>query len=88
MWCSTAPFPTISSYFQSLDHIVQTEPWLERDKAMIDQLRSRLGIEKGKPFSPDSKTKEILERTALGGEGRRLASDARLERLPFRLRTF
>ena len=42
--------------FQSLDHIVQTEPWLERDKAMIDQLRS-LGIEKGKPFSPDSKHK-------------------------------
>jgi hypothetical protein len=47
-------------YFRSLDHIVQTEPWLERDKAMIDQLRS-LGIEKGKPFSPDSKTKEMLE---------------------------
>jgi hypothetical protein len=51
------------SYFQSLDHIVQTEPWLERDRAMIDQLRS-LGIEKGKPFSPDPKTKEILERGA------------------------
>ena len=27
------------SYFQSLDHIVQTEPWLEKDKAMIDQLQ-------------------------------------------------
>jgi hypothetical protein len=65
------------SYFQSLDRIVQTEPWLERDKAMIDQLKS-LGIEKGKPFSPDSKTKEILE------SGAREANawlDARLERL-------
>ena len=65
------------SYFQSLDHIVQTEPWLERDKAMIDQLKS-LGIEKGKPFSPDPKMKEILE------SGAREANawlDARLETL-------
>ena len=28
------------------------EPWLTRDKAMIDQLKS-IGIEKGKPFGPD-----------------------------------
>jgi hypothetical protein len=65
------------SYFQSIDHIVQTEPWLERDKAMIDQLKS-LGIEKGKPFSPDPKTKEMLE------SGAREANawlDARLETL-------
>ena len=44
---------------------------------MIDQLRS-LGIEKGKPFSPDPKTKELLE------SGAREANawlDARLERL-------
>lgn len=33
------------SFFQSLDRIVQSEPWLARDRAMIDQLRS-LGIEK------------------------------------------
>ena len=65
------------SYFQSLDHIVQTEPWLERDKAMIDQLRS-LGIEKGKPFSPNSKTKEILESSAREANA---WLDARLERL-------
>ena len=65
------------SFFQSLDHIVQTEPWLERDKAMIDQLKS-LGIEKGKPFSPDPKTKEILE----GGAREANAwLDARLETL-------
>ena len=62
------------SYFQSLDHIVQSEPWLERDKAMIDQLKS-LGIEKGKPFSPDSKTKEILES---GARGSRFRADADL----------
>jgi len=65
------------SYFQSLDHIVQTEPWLERDKAMIDQLRS-LGIEKGKPFSPDPKTKEILDG---GAREAKAWLDARLETL-------
>ncbi len=31
--------------------IVQSEPWLARDRAMIDQLRT-IGIEKGKPFAP------------------------------------
>ena len=40
---------------------MQTEPWLERDKAMIDMLKS-IGIEKGKPFNPDAKTQEILKR--------------------------
>jgi hypothetical protein len=65
------------SYFQSLDRIVQTEPWLERDKAMIDQLKS-LGIEKGKPFSPDPKTKEMLESSAREANA---WLDARLEAL-------
>jgi hypothetical protein len=40
---------------------VQQEPWLFRDKAMIDQLKS-IGIEKGKPFVPDEPTKETIER--------------------------
>ncbi len=47
------------SFFQSLDRIVQSEPWLARDRAMIDQLRS-LGIEKGKPFRPEATTTEAL----------------------------
>ena len=38
---------------------MQVEPWLERDKAMIDQLRS-IGIEKGAPFAPDARTRDIL----------------------------
>jgi hypothetical protein len=42
---------------------VQYEPWLERDKAMIDQLKS-IGIEKGKPFKPDPKTQMILNGAA------------------------
>src|SRR5262249_23692631 len=48
------------SFFQHLDRIVQSEPWIERDRAMIDQLRS-IGIENGKPFNPDAKTQAILK---------------------------
>lgn len=58
---STIPYD--ARFFQSLDRFVQREPWLERDKAMIDQLKS-IGIEKGKPFNPDAKTRQILEDAA------------------------
>ena len=43
--------------------MVQTEPWLERDRAMIDTLRT-IGIEKGKPFAPDDGVKAALEEAA------------------------
>ena len=46
-------------FFVALNDFIQREPWLTRDMAMIDQLKT-LGIEKGKPFSPDARTKEIL----------------------------
>ena len=49
-----------ASFFDHLNRIVQDEPWLDRDRAMIDQLRT-LGIEKGKPFAPDAATKHALE---------------------------
>jgi hypothetical protein len=55
-----ANIPYDLRYFESLDRIVQSQPWLTRDKAMIDQLKS-IGIEKGKPFHPDARTKEILQ---------------------------
>jgi hypothetical protein len=58
---STIPFDL--RFFQSLDRIVQSELWIERDRAMIDQLRS-IGIEKGKLFNPDAKTQEILNAAA------------------------
>src|SRR6476646_8647935 len=50
-------------FFESLNRIVQAEPWLERDKAMIDQLRS-IGIEQGKPFDPDPKVRGVLNDAA------------------------
>ncbi len=52
------------SFFEGVNRIVQSEPWLDRDRAMIDQLKT-LGIEKGKPFTPDADTKEALEAAAL-----------------------
>jgi hypothetical protein len=58
-----------ASYFTSLNRIVQSEPWIERDRAMIDQLRS-IGIEKGKSFNPDAKMQPIL--TAAIGEAKQL----------------
>lgn len=48
-----------TSFFTSLNRIVQAEPWLERDRAMIDPLRT-LGIEKGKPFVLDEPRKLAL----------------------------
>ena len=47
------------SFFTNLDRVIQRENWIERDRAMIDQLRA-IGIERGKPFAPDDATKAIL----------------------------
>jgi hypothetical protein len=58
-----ATIPYDLQYFRSLDRMVQNEPWLERDRAMIDQLKS-IGIEKGKAFEPDANMVPILERAA------------------------
>jgi len=58
-----ANIPYDLRFYESLQRIVQTQPWLPRDKAMIDPLAS-IGIEKGKPFEPDAKTKELLNDAA------------------------
>jgi len=54
-----ATIPYDMRFFHALDQIVQAEPWLERDRAMIDTLRT-LGIEKGKPFEPEAATQAVL----------------------------
>jgi hypothetical protein len=64
-------------FFESLDRFVQREPWLTRDKAMIDTLRT-IGIEKGASFSPDEPTREILDEAAREAHDWR---DARYETL-------
>lgn len=58
-----ATIPYDWRFFESLNRFIQVEPWLARDKAMIDILKS-IGIEKGKPFNPDEKTKAILAQSA------------------------
>jgi hypothetical protein len=58
-----ANIPYDVRFFESLARMVEAEPWLERDRAMIDSLKT-LGIEKGKPFNPDARTCEILNQAA------------------------
>lgn len=48
-----------ASFFESLNRVMQGENWIDRDRVMIDQLRS-LGIEKGKPFAPSDATRTLL----------------------------
>lgn len=50
-------------FFESLHRFIQAEPWLTRDKVMIEQLRT-LGIEKGKPFAPDDRMKAVFDAAA------------------------
>jgi hypothetical protein len=59
-----ATIPYDSRFFDALDRFVQAEPWLTRDKVMIDVLKS-LGIEKGKPFNPSAETKKTLDAATL-----------------------
>ncbi|GEO37800.1 hypothetical protein SAE02_19480 [Skermanella aerolata] len=58
---STIPYDI--RFFESLGRFVQREPWLERDRVMIDPLRS-VGIEQGKPFQPGDETRELLNQAA------------------------
>jgi hypothetical protein len=58
-----ATIPYDASFFELLHRFVQAEPWITRDKVMIDALKT-LGIEKGKPYQPDAKTKLILDQAA------------------------
>jgi hypothetical protein len=55
-------------FFESLNRIVQAEPWLERDRAMIDPLKT-IGIERGKPFDPDERTRRVLNDAMLEAKG-------------------
>jgi len=73
---STIPYDL--RFFQSLHQMVQAEPWLERDKAMIDPLKT-IGIERGKPFNPDAKNQQILNSAI---QEAKVWLDARYDTLP------
>lgn len=61
LYDSTIPYD--ARFFAALDRFAQREPWLERDKVMIDQLAT-IGIEKGRPFDPDRATQDVLDGAA------------------------
>jgi hypothetical protein len=52
-----------ASFYRNLDRVVQREPWLQRDRAMIDPLRT-IGIEKGQPYAPSPETEKALDTAA------------------------
>ena len=55
-------------FFQSLDRVVQTEPWLERDRAMIDMLKS-IGIETGQAVQAGLQDHRGVRVSGRRGEG-------------------
>ncbi|OAF19935.1 hypothetical protein AXW67_35050 [Bradyrhizobium neotropicale] len=61
MFEATIPYDV--RFFESLNRFVQAEPWLTRDKVMIDSLKT-VGIAKGKPFTADAKTRSTLDEAA------------------------
>ena len=48
----------ILRFFQLLDHMLQNQPWLGKDNAPTDTLKS-IGVEKGKVFSPNMKAQDV-----------------------------
>lgn len=55
-----ATIPYNEHFFELLNQMVQQEPWMGRDQTMINTLKA-IGIEKGKVFNPDKKTKELFQ---------------------------
>ncbi|WP_327145837.1 DUF1214 domain-containing protein [Nocardia sp. NBC_01327] len=51
-------------YYEHLADLVSAEPVRVRDKVMMGMLPT-LGIEPGEPFTPDARTREILEQAVL-----------------------
>jgi hypothetical protein len=64
----TKRFPTLPTYderyFKDIWEIVSTEPVRPRDKVMMGMLAS-IGIEPGKPFNPDAKTKKAMKQAVV-----------------------
>lgn len=73
--------PYDASFFKLLNDVVQKEPWIERDRVMIDHLKD-LGIEKSQPYRPDARLDRILS-TAIVEAHAELASryDAGFDRV-------
>jgi len=66
-------------YWQKLHEVIDAEPIVEKFLPMYGLLAA-LGIEKGKPFAPDARTKAILEKAAKAGRDQMLVSAFASER--------
>ena len=55
------------AYWEGLSKIINQEPVIERDRMMMGMLQP-LGIEKGKPFNPTDRQKEIFTEATQVGE--------------------
>ncbi len=62
------------AYFETLADILLREPVAERDRFFMAMLKP-LGIEKGKPFEPTDRQREILMQAAVVGEAMAKAND-------------
>lgn len=71
-WSGTAPRGI--EYWKRLSDVINKNPVQERDRFFMAMLKP-LGIEKGKPFSPDARQKRILMEAALVGEAMAKAND-------------
>jgi len=69
------------TFYESLARMVDEEPVLERDRAMLERLKA-LGIEKGKAFTPDPALQTILASAARDAQAR-FISKAPMEGGPF-----
>jgi hypothetical protein len=67
-------------YWKRLSDVINNNPVQERDRFFMAMLKP-LGIEKGKPFSPDARQKTILEEAAKVGKAMAAANtfEARLQ---------
>ena len=63
----TGEQPRGLAYWEGLAKVINEEPALERDRIILGMLQP-LGIEKGKPFNPDARQKQILIEAAQIGE--------------------
>ena len=66
--------PRGMAFWERLHEILSREVVAERDRFYMAMLR-RVGIEKGKPFEPDSRQRKILEEAAFVGEAMAKAND-------------
>ena len=66
--------PRGMAYWERLHEILNREAVAERDRFFMAMLK-RLGIEKGKPFAPTDRQKQILEEAAFVGEAMAKAND-------------